>query len=133
MSISSPRPGAVSVGWSHSTAWRALTGVLVRAPATFDALTAITDWVTRGDAPDSLTTKSVDSGGNTTVSRPVYPFPYYAENTTGGSAIDASSYTPVESSAEADLKLDWLGSFRSGYETVGNWVGGKWLVTRGKS
>ncbi|MER5519604.1 tannase/feruloyl esterase family alpha/beta hydrolase [Streptomyces sp. NPDC002763] len=104
-----------------------------QGPNTFDALTAITDWVTRGDAPDSLTTKSVDSSGNTTASRPAYPFPYYAKNTTGGSATDASSYTPVKSTAEADLKLDWLGSFRSGYETVGNWVGGKWLVTPGKS
>ncbi|MEU0970827.1 tannase/feruloyl esterase family alpha/beta hydrolase [Streptomyces sp. NPDC005917] len=104
-----------------------------QGPDTFDALTAITDWVTKGAAPDSLTTKSVDSGGNTTASRPVYPFPYYARNTTGGSATDASSYTPVKSTDEAGLKLDWLGSFRSGYETVGNWVGGKWLVTKGKS
>ncbi|MEU2623762.1 tannase/feruloyl esterase family alpha/beta hydrolase [Streptomyces sp. NPDC007157] len=104
-----------------------------QGPDTFDALTAITDWVTTGDAPDSLTTRSVDSGGNTTASRPVYPFPYYARNTTGGSAADAGSYTPVRSTAEAGLKLDWLGSFRSGYETVGNWVGGKWLVTKGRS
>ncbi|MFJ9241751.1 tannase/feruloyl esterase family alpha/beta hydrolase [Streptomyces sp. NPDC101776] len=99
-----------------------------QGPDTFDALTAITDWVTKGDAPASLTTKSVDSGGNTTASRPVYPFPYYAKNTT-----DASGYTPVKSTAEADLKLDWLGSFRSGYETVGNWVGGKWVVSKGKN
>ncbi|MFG2378604.1 tannase/feruloyl esterase family alpha/beta hydrolase [Streptomyces sp. NPDC048504] len=104
-----------------------------QGPDTFDALTAITDWVTKGDAPASLTTKSVDSSGNTTASRPVYPFPYHAKNTTGGPATDASSYTPVKSTAEAGLKLDWLGSFRSGYETVGNWVGGKWVVTKGKN
>ncbi|MET9384445.1 tannase/feruloyl esterase family alpha/beta hydrolase [Streptomyces sp. NPDC002928] len=103
-----------------------------QGPDTFDALTAITDWVTEGDAPDSLTTKKVDSSGNTTASRPVYPFPYYAKNTTGGSADDASSYTPVKSTAEAGLALNWLGSFRSGYETVGNWVGGKWIVSKGK-
>jgi len=104
-----------------------------QGPNTFDALTAITDWVTKGDAPASLTTKSVDSSGNTTASRPVYPFPYYAKNTTGGPATDASSYTPVKSTAEAGLKLNWLGSFRSGYETVGNWVGRKWVVTKGKN
>lgn len=104
-----------------------------QGPNTFDALTAITDWVTKGDAPDSLTTKSVDSSGNTTASRPVYPFPYYAKNTTGGSATDASSYTPVKSAAEAGLKLNWLGSFRSGYETVGSWVGRKWVVSKGKN
>lgn len=103
-----------------------------QGPDTFDALTAITDWVTKGAAPASLTTKSVDSGGNTTATRPVYPFPYYAKNTTGGPAADASSYTPVKSTAEANLKLNWLGSFRSGYETVGNWVGGKWIVSKVK-
>ncbi|MFI6406121.1 tannase/feruloyl esterase family alpha/beta hydrolase [Streptomyces sp. NPDC050548] len=104
-----------------------------QGPNTFDALTAITDWVIKGDAPASLTTKSVDSGGNTTASRPVYPFPYYAKNTTGGPDTDASSYTPVKSTAEAKLKLNWLGSFRSGYETVGNWVGRQWVVTKGKN
>ena len=90
------------------------------------------DWVTKGDAPSSLTTKSVDSSGNTTATRPVYPFPYIAENTTGGPADEAGSYTPVKSTAEAGLRLNWLGSFRSGYETVGNWVNGKWVVSKGK-
>lgn len=104
-----------------------------QGPNTFDALTALTDWVTKGEAPSSLTTKSVDSGGNTTATRPVYPFPYVAKNTTGGPADDAGSYTPVKSTAEANLTLNWLGSFRSGYETVGNWVHGKWVVSKGKA
>ncbi|MFF3610360.1 tannase/feruloyl esterase family alpha/beta hydrolase [Streptomyces sp. NPDC002580] len=103
-----------------------------QGPNTFDALTAMTEWVTGGKAPDSLTAKSVDSGGNTTATRPVYPFPYVARNTTGGPDEDASSYTPVRSTAEAGLELNWLGAFRSGYETVGNWVKGRWVVTRGK-
>ncbi|WP_406330221.1 tannase/feruloyl esterase family alpha/beta hydrolase [Streptomyces sp. NBC_00203] len=103
-----------------------------QGPNTFDALTAMTDWVTKGEAPSSLTTTSVDSSGKVTSTRPVYPFPYYAKNTTGGSADDASSYTAVKSTAEANLKLDWLGSFRSGYETVGNWVKGQWVVSKGK-
>ncbi|MFD5257327.1 tannase/feruloyl esterase family alpha/beta hydrolase [Streptomyces bobili] len=103
-----------------------------QGPNTLDALTAIVDWVTKGEAPDSLLTKSVDSSGTVTSARPAYPFPYVAKNTTGGSADDPSSYTPVRSKAEAGLTLNWLGSFRSGYETVGNWVGGKWVVTKGK-
>ncbi|MFJ8024451.1 tannase/feruloyl esterase family alpha/beta hydrolase [Streptomyces sp. NPDC096311] len=37
-----------------------------RGPDTFDALSAVTDWVTKGEAPSSLTTMSMDSGGNTT-------------------------------------------------------------------
>lgn len=104
-----------------------------QGPNTLDALTAIVDWVTKGQAPDSLLTESVDSNGKVTSARPAYPFPYIAENTTGGSAEDPSSYTPVRSAAEAGLTLKWLGSFRSGYETVGNWVNGKWVVTKGKA
>ncbi|MHC3469353.1 tannase/feruloyl esterase family alpha/beta hydrolase [Streptomyces sp. 7R007] len=103
-----------------------------QGPDKFDALTAIVDWVTKGQAPDSLLTKTVDSTGKVTSSRPVYPFPYVAENT-GGSADDPSGYTPVKSTAEAGLILNWLGSFRSGYEKVGAWVHGKWVLTRGKA
>ncbi|MCT9104709.1 hypothetical protein N4G69_03535 [Streptomyces mirabilis] len=72
-------------------------------------------------------------GGNTTATRPVYPFPYVAKNTTGGPADAAGSYTPVRSTAEANLTLNRLGSFRSGYETVGNWVHVKWVVSKGKA
>ncbi|USQ86829.1 tannase/feruloyl esterase family alpha/beta hydrolase [Streptomyces phaeoluteigriseus] len=104
-----------------------------QGPDTLDALTAIVDWVTAGQAPDSMLTESLDSGGKVTSARPAYPFPYVAENTTGGSADDPASYTPVRSAAEAGLTLDWLGSFRSGYETVGNWVHGKWVVTKAKA
>jgi feruloyl esterase len=104
-----------------------------QGPDSFDALTAVVDWVTKDEAPASLLTKSVDSDGKATASRPVYPFPYVAENTTGGPADQADSYTPVRSAAESGLTLNWLGSFRSGYETVGNWVHGKWVVTKGKA
>ncbi|MEU1460561.1 tannase/feruloyl esterase family alpha/beta hydrolase [Streptomyces sp. NPDC005727] len=104
-----------------------------QGPDSFDALSAIVGWVTRGEAPDRLLTKSVDSGGRTTSARPVYPFPQVAENTTGGPSGDPSSYTPVRSAAESGLTLDWLGSFRSGYETVGNRTGGTWVVSKGKA
>ncbi|WP_329213183.1 tannase/feruloyl esterase family alpha/beta hydrolase [Streptomyces sp. NBC_00683] len=104
-----------------------------QGPDSFDALTAVVDWVTRGEAPGSLATTAVDGSGEVTAARPVYPFPYVARNTTGGPADEASSYTPVASRAEAGLTLDWLGSFRSGYETTGNWVHGAWVVTKGKA
>ncbi|MFI6658708.1 tannase/feruloyl esterase family alpha/beta hydrolase [Streptomyces sp. NPDC050523] len=104
-----------------------------QGPDSFDALTSVVDWATRGKAPASLLTRSLDSGGKVTASRPAYPFPYVAENTTGGPADGAGSYTPVRSTAEADLSLDRLGSFRSGYETVGNWVHGTWVVSKGRA
>jgi feruloyl esterase len=95
-----------------------------RARASY-ALTAVVDWATKDQAPDSLPPTSVDSSGKTTASRPAYLFPYVAENTTGGPADEASSYTPLLAAAEANLTLNWLSSFRSGYERVGNWVHGK--------
>ncbi|MFK0150584.1 tannase/feruloyl esterase family alpha/beta hydrolase [Streptomyces sp. NPDC090493] len=104
-----------------------------QGPDKLDALTALTDWVTQGKAPAGLLTSTVDSTGKVTSSRPTYPFPAIAENTTGGSADDPSSYTSVKSTAEANLTLNWLGSFRSGYEQVGNWIHGKWVISKGKA
>jgi feruloyl esterase len=97
------------------------------------ALTAVVGWVTKDQAPDSLLPTAVDSSEKTTASRPASLFPYVAENTTGGPADEASSYTPVLSAVEANLTLPWLSSFRSGDERVGNWVHGKWVVSKGKA
>ncbi|MGQ5637653.1 MULTISPECIES: tannase/feruloyl esterase family alpha/beta hydrolase [unclassified Streptomyces] len=104
-----------------------------QGPDSFDALTALVDWVTNGTAPKSLLTASVGSDGTATASRPAYPFPYVAENTTGGPSDEAGSYTPVLSQAESGLTLNWLGSFRSGYEKTGAWLHGTWVVTHGKA
>jgi feruloyl esterase len=73
------------------------------------------------------------AGSNVTAARPVYPYPYIAVNTTGGPADEADSYTARLSTAEQDLKVDYLGSFRSGYETVSGWVNGRWVTRPGKS
>ena len=99
-----------------------------QGPSTFDALTAITGWVTKGTAPSSLLTSLTDQSGATTATRPVYAYPDIAVDTTGGPADQASSYTPQPSTAEQDLHVQWLGSFRSGYETVSGWVDGKWVT-----
>lgn len=104
-----------------------------QGPDTIDALSAVVDWVTTGQAPDSLLSQDLDSGGNVTAARPVYPYPYIAVNTTGGSATDPDSYTARLSTAEQNLKVDYLGSFRSGYETVSGWVNGQWVTRPGKS
>ena len=102
-----------------------------QGPSTFDALTAMTDWVTKGQAPDSLLTSATDASGKATATRPVYPYPNIAVDTTNGPTNEASSYT-----AEPGTRLgtlDWLGSFRSGYETVSGWVSGHWVTRPGKS
>ncbi|MFJ3799840.1 tannase/feruloyl esterase family alpha/beta hydrolase [Streptomyces sp. NPDC090088] len=104
-----------------------------QGPDSIDALTAVIDWVTADQAPDSLLSQGLDSSGDVTAARPAYPFPNSAVNTTGGSADDPDSYTSQVSTAERDLTVDYLGSFRSGYEKVGNWVDGQWVTTSGKS
>src|SRR5205807_1742148 len=53
-------------------------------PSTFDALTAITNWVTANQAPARLITSTVDPSGTTTATRPVFPYPLMAVDTTGG-------------------------------------------------
>jgi len=99
-----------------------------QGPNNFDALTAITDWVTKGSSPSSLTATSTNSSGTVTASLPIYAYPNIAVDTTGGSILEASSYTPEVSKAEENLNIQWLGSFRSGYETVSGWVNGQWVT-----
>ena len=99
-----------------------------QGPSTFDALTAITDWVTKGQAPSSLLTSLTSQTGAVTATRPVYAYPDIAVDTTGGSIYAAASYTPEVSKAEQNLNIQWLGSFRSGYETVSGWVDGQWVT-----
>jgi feruloyl esterase len=101
-----------------------------QGPDSIDALSAIGDWVTAGQAPGSLLSRAVDKSGKVTAARPVHPFPYVAVNGTGGSDDDASSCTARLSTAEQNLTVGHLGSFRSGYETVSGWVDGKWGFTR---
>jgi feruloyl esterase len=99
-----------------------------QGPSNFDALTAITDRVTQGQAPTSLLTSQTNQSGTVTATRPVYAYPYIAVDTTGGSPTEAASYTPQLSKAAQNLNIQWLGSFRSGYETVSGWVNGQWVT-----
>ncbi|MEY9836513.1 tannase/feruloyl esterase family alpha/beta hydrolase [Streptacidiphilus sp. EB103A] len=99
-----------------------------QGPSSFDALTAVTSWVTAGKAPSSLLASTVDSTGRTTASLPIYAYPNIAVDTTGGPVTEASSYTPKVSTAEQNLRVSWLGSFRPGYETVSGWVNGEWVT-----
>jgi feruloyl esterase len=61
---------------------------------TFDALTALEDWVERGRAPDQLIA-SRWSDDVLERSRPVYPYPTMARYTGTGDPKSASSFVPV--------------------------------------
>ncbi|BBH67893.1 feruloyl esterase [Actinoplanes sp. OR16] len=100
-------------------------------PDKLDALTAVVDWVERGKAPESLTTTKVTSGA-VTATRPAYPWPLMAVNTTGGPADQASSYT-AQPRKSAGQTVSWLGSFRSGYEKTCEWINGRWVCRNAKA
>ncbi|MBO1332585.1 tannase/feruloyl esterase family alpha/beta hydrolase [Streptomyces sp. VRA16 Mangrove soil] len=103
-----------------------------QGPDKFDALTAVVDWVESGKAPKSMMTSKVSTSGAVTATRPAYPWPLMAVNTTGGPVDQASSYT-AQPRRSAHQTTDWLGSFRSGYEKTCEWVNGKWVCHKGKA
>jgi feruloyl esterase len=56
----------------------------------FDLLTAVTDWVEAGKAPDRVVATGKSAPGE---SRPLCPFPQHAHYTGSGDARDAANYT----------------------------------------
>jgi hypothetical protein len=101
-------------------------------PDSFNGLGALTDWVENGQAPSQLTTFKV-ANSTVTASRPVFEYPKIAVDTTGGPIDQASSYTAENPKEAFNANLNYLGSFRSGYEQVCGWVNGRWICRPGKS
>ncbi|WP_329310009.1 hypothetical protein [Streptomyces sp. NBC_01262] len=62
---------------------------------------------------------------------PRLPVPAIAVDTTGGPTDQAASYTAQPGTRLGTL--NWLCSFRSGYETVSGWVDGQWITRPGKN
>lgn len=61
----------------------------------FDALSALENWVERGEAPDKLIA-SRSAGGLVERSRPVFPYPVQAHYDGVGDPTDASSFRPSD-------------------------------------
>ncbi|GHJ41161.1 hypothetical protein Sm713_67700 [Streptomyces sp. TS71-3] len=99
-----------------------------QGPDQFDALGAAIGWVEHGKAPTRLVTRSTHEG-KTTATRPVYPYPLIAVNTTGGPNNRASSYTARQPATEHDDRIAWLGTFRSGYQQQCAWDHGRWVCS----
>jgi feruloyl esterase len=57
-----------------------------------DLVSKITGWVEQGTAPASVMTYKVDSAGNQTASRPVYPYPAVAQYSGSGDWHDGANY-----------------------------------------
>jgi feruloyl esterase len=74
-----------------------------------DLVSKITDWVEQNTAPASVMTYKLDSSGNQTASRPVYPYPAVAQYSGSGDWHDGANY--VSSAARYNVRTpSWPGS-----------------------
>lgn len=65
-------------------------------PDIYDALSALENWVEKGEAPDQLI-MSEDVDGKITRTRPVYPYPLKAKYKGTGSTDEAENFGPLDS------------------------------------
>jgi len=82
-----------------------------QGPDSFDALSAVVDWVEHGKAPDSFVTTKSSASTSTVESLPVYPYPLVATYNGTGDPNVATSYHPALPNKTFDAHIDWLGSF----------------------
>lgn len=74
-----------------------------------DLVSKITGWVEQQTAPAGVMTYKVDSSGNQTASRPVYPYPAVAQYTGSGDWHDGANY--ASGPARYNVRTpSWLGS-----------------------
>ncbi len=90
-------------GMSHCTGGQ--------GPNSFDALTAIINWVEQGTAPASLLTTQTATAADPVQSLPAYPYPLEATYNGTGSVDVASSYHAALPAQPFNAHIDWLGSF----------------------
>ncbi len=81
------------------------------APNSFDALTAIINWVEHGTAPASLLTTQTPTAANPVQSLPASPYPLMATYNGTGRVDVASSYHAARPAQPFNAHIDWLGSF----------------------
>jgi hypothetical protein len=61
-------------------------------PDTFDSLTALSQWVEKGTAPDQISASKV-TAGKTVYTRPLCPYPRVATYKGSGDINDAANFT----------------------------------------
>jgi feruloyl esterase len=82
-----------------------------QGPSSFDALTAIINWVEQGSAPQSLLTTQTRTTATPVQSLPAYPYPLMATYNGTGSVDVAGSYHAALPAQPFNAHVDWLGSF----------------------
>ncbi|WP_240648380.1 tannase/feruloyl esterase family alpha/beta hydrolase [Pararobbsia silviterrae] len=94
-------------------------------PNTFDIVTPVMAWVESNATPGSIIASIVNSSGQTTRTRPVFPYPEVARYTGSGSTDDASNFVAAPGSRDSNVSLHWPGEwlYSPGYES--------WCTTQG--
>lgn len=80
-------------------------------PSSFDALSAVVDWVVRGKTPESILTRQPAGSTNPVESLPAYPYPLVATYNGTGDADVATSYHAAPPPAPFNGHVKWLGTF----------------------
>ncbi|MFT4084491.1 MAG: tannase/feruloyl esterase family alpha/beta hydrolase [Nocardioides sp.] len=111
-------------------------------PNSFDALTPTMAWVESGRRPTSIVARKLDSAGNVTRTRPVYPYPAVARYNGHGSTDDASNFHSYTPARERGTDYHWVGErlYSSDYQTWCRAVGTQlactpartWLTAKAK-
>lgn len=88
-------------------------------PNTFDIMTTVMAWAETGTKPGKIVASIVNSSGQTTRTRPVFPYPSVAHYTGSGSTDDASNFVASTPSQDPRLNLHWAGEwlYSPGYES----------------
>src|SRR5215831_16871276 len=82
-----------------------------QGPNSFDALTAVINWVEQGTAPASLLTTQTPASAGPVQSLPAYPYPLMATYNGTGDVDVASSYHAALPAEPFDAHIHWLGTF----------------------
>ncbi|VWD12214.1 feruloyl esterase [Burkholderia lata] len=103
-----------------------------QGPDVFDVLTPLMAWTESGATPGKIVASIVDANGNTTRTRPVFPYPATARYTGSGSTDDAANFVADTPRADPYVDLHWAGEwlYSPGYEAQGR-VNGAQLVCTG--
>ncbi|WP_442859619.1 tannase/feruloyl esterase family alpha/beta hydrolase [Burkholderia sp. 8Y] len=88
-------------------------------PNVFDVLTPAMAWVETGAKPGEIVASIVDGTGQTTRTRPVFPYPMTAQYTGTGSTDDAANFVALPR-VNAHVDSHWVGEwlYSPGYEAT---------------
>jgi hypothetical protein len=87
-------------------------------PNVFDILTPVMAWTETGTKPGKVVASILDTSGQATRTRPVFPYPTVARYTGSGSTDDAANFVPYTPHEDPHVNLQWVGEwlYSRGYE-----------------